>query len=280
MWPSNYPQFVPNSPQSPKISFYIKYRRKHVALRSVIENKTRCQCQRKHTDEMLGLLRNAKGNDWVGCINCTKTQIKRTSLSSFRSSCSTSPHQKGTDFSCNKARCYMHVYVTSGSIILSHMRCWYCWRHPPKPVWKVMRSCSKFLQQSLNFLKLMCLSHAEDFPFRQNKIYRWRGRLSRHPNEFHLLPHVHNVFSFFFLFFLDSNHTHFLPSTFRCSFRGGKKKSFRGNIGCRSPRNTRKHNFLAFFHSNGERSSSTPAAFKDVVQREQKDAGLQGWNSK
>lgn len=56
----------------------------------------------------------------------------------------------------------------------------------------------KFFQQSLNFLKLMCLSHAEDFPFRQNKIHRWRGRLSCQPNELHLLPQVHNVFSFFF----------------------------------------------------------------------------------
>lgn len=102
MWPSNYPQFVPNSPQSPKISFYIKYKRTHVALRSVIENKTRCQCQRKHTDAMSGLLRYAKGNDWVGCINCTKTQIKRTSLSSFRSSCSTSPNQKGQIFHAKK----------------------------------------------------------------------------------------------------------------------------------------------------------------------------------
>lgn len=61
----------------------------------------------------------------------------------------------------------------------------------------------------------MCLSHAEDFPFRQDKINRWRGRLSCHPSECHFQPYVHNVFSFFRFW----PHPFPLYFTLRCSFR-------------------------------------------------------------
>lgn len=63
---------------------------------------------------------------------------------------------------------------------------------------------SKVCQMKLHFSKLMCLSHPDDPPFRQNGINRWRGHPSCHPTEFHFLPHIHNASSF-----LYSDHTRF-----------------------------------------------------------------------
>lgn len=146
------------------------------------------------------------------------------------------------------------------------------------------------IEPPLNFSKLMCLSHAADFPFRQNKINRWKGCSSRHPNEFHFLPHMHNV-SWVFRF-----RPHPFPSVFhfKVPFWRGEKKFWR--IIDDSPRKTKRWLWSWFHFSRQSCMKSTiygpfsqkntasddlcAAAFKDAIQREQKDAGLQGWNSK